>query len=141
MYRTHHNGDLRLSHLNQTVTLIGWVAKKRNLGSLLFIDLRDRSGIVQVFAKQDEVSIPDIRNEYLIQVTGVVSRKEVANLNLPTGEVEVLAQTIKVINKANATPMIVADETDALEEVRLKYRYLDLRRPSMKTSSLFARKS
>lgn len=140
MYRTHHNGDLRLSHLNQTVTLIGWVAKKRNLGSLLFIDLRDRSGIVQVFAKQDEVSIPDIRNEYLIQVTGVVSRKEVANPNLPTGEVEVLAQTIKVINKANATPMIVADETDALEEVRLKYRYLDLRRPSMQNKLIIRSK-
>lgn len=131
MYRTHYNGELRLTHLHQHVTLVGWVAKKRNLGSLLFIDLRDRSGIVQVFVKSDELAIPDIRNEYLIQVKGIVSKKDVANPNLATGEIEILAEEIKLINKANPTPMIVADETDALEEVRLKYRYLDLRRPAM----------
>lgn len=140
MYRTHNNGELRLAHLNQSVTLIGWVAKKRNLGSLLFIDLRDRSGIVQVFVKTDELVVPDIRNEYLIQVEGIVRKKDVANPNLATGEVEVLAGKITLINKANPTPMIVADETDALEEVRLKYRYLDLRRPTMQNKLLIRSK-
>lgn len=129
--RTHHCGELRISNLNEEVTVLGWVSKRRNLGSLLFIDLRDRYGIVQILVKTDEIEVPEIRNEYLIQVTGIVTKKDVPNKNLATGEIEVVASQINIINKSENPPMIIADETDALEDIRLKYRYLDLRRPVM----------
>ena len=129
--RSHHCGELRISDVNKEVSVIGWVSKKRNLGSLLFIDLRDRYGIIQILVKTDEINVPEIRNEYLLNVTGVVSKKDVPNKNIPTGEVEIIASEIKLINKSEQTPLIIADETDALEDVRLKYRYLDLRRPIM----------
>ncbi len=130
MERTCRNTELSLKDVGRKVTLLGWVAKRRNLGSILFIDLRDRSGIIQIMVKDAE-KVPDIRNEYVIQVKGVVSKKEVANKNLKTGEIEVIADEIVVVNTAKLTPIIVADETDALEDTRLKYRYLDLRRPCM----------
>lgn len=126
--RTNHCGELRISDVGKEVDILGWVAKKRNLGSLLFIDLRDRWGIVQVTVKTDDVKIPDLRNEYVISVHGKVSKKDQPNQNLPTGEIEVIAESIKVINTSEQPPIIVADDTDALEDVRLKYRYLDLRR-------------
>ncbi len=129
--RSHHCGELRISDVNKEVSVIGWVSKKRNLGSLLFIDLRDRYGIIQILVKTDEINVPEIRNEYLLNVTGIVSKKDVPNKNIPTGEVEIIASEIKLINKSEQTPLIIADETDALEDVRLKYRYLDLRRPIM----------
>ena len=131
MYRTRNNGTLRSSDIGKTVELVGWVSKKRNLGSLLFIDLRDRSGVIQVTIKTDEITIPEIRNEFVLKVKGVVSKKDVSNPNLKTGEVEVLATSIEVINKAKNPPIIIADTTDALEDTRLKYRYLDLRRSTM----------
>jgi len=126
--RTNHCGELRLTDLNKEVDLLGWVAKKRNLGSLVFIDLRDRWGIVQVTVQTDKVNLPDIRNEYVISVHGTVCKKNESNKNLATGEVEVIASEIKVINTAEQPPFIIADDTDALEDIRLKYRYLDLRR-------------
>lgn len=129
--RTHHCGDLRIEDVGKTVDILGWVAKKRNLGSLLFIDLRDRWGIVQVLVKTEEISVPDIRNEYIISVHGVVNKKDQPNKSLATGDIEVEALEIKVINTASQPPIIIADNTDALEDVRLKYRYLDLRRPIM----------
>ncbi|NLI94861.1 MAG: aspartate--tRNA ligase [Erysipelotrichaceae bacterium] len=131
MLRTIENGKLRLEHVGENVELVGWVAKRRNLGSLIFIDLRDRTGIIQLIVKTDEISVPEVRNEYVIHVKGVVRKKDVANPLLKTGEVEVEVSELQVINKAETTPLIIADETDALEEVRLKYRYLDLRRPIM----------
>ena len=130
MERTCYNTDLSLSDVGRKVTLVGWVSKRRNLGSLLFIDLRDRSGIIQIVVNED-VKIPDVRNEYVISVNGTVSKKEVPNKLLKTGEIEVIAESIEVFSKAKTTPLIIADETDALEDVRLKYRYLDLRRPSL----------
>lgn len=130
MERTYKNNDLSLKNVNENVTLLGWVAKKRNFGALLFIDLRDRSGLVQVVVNEN-VTIPDIRNEYIIQVKGVVSKRLSPNPLLKTGEIEVIASEITVINTAKTTPLIIADETDALEDTRLKYRYLDLRRPIM----------
>ncbi|HPS19167.1 MAG TPA: aspartate--tRNA ligase, partial [Bacilli bacterium] len=130
MERTCWNTDLSISNLNQSVTLVGWVSKRRNLGSILFIDLRDRSGLIQIMVK-DADKIPDVRNEYVIQVKGVVAKRETPNPKMKTGEIEILADEIKVINTAKITPMIIADETDALEDTRLKYRYLDLRRPCM----------
>ncbi len=130
MNRTCFNTDLSIKNVEQKVSLIGWVSKKRNLGSLMFIDLRDRSGIVQVLVN-DSINCPDIRNEYVIHVTGTVKKKDVPNKALKTGEIEVVADNIEVINTAKTTPLIIADETDALEDTRLKYRYLDLRRPVM----------
>lgn len=131
MYRTHTNGELRISDVGKEVTLVGWVSKKRNLGSLVFIDLRDRYGYTQVLLNEDFPIANEIRNEYIIQVKGIVSKKEVANPKLATGEIEVVANDVKIVNTAELPPFIIADNTDALEDTRLKYRYLDLRRPVM----------
>lgn len=130
MERTHRNTELSIQNLNEHVTLVGWVSKRRNLGSILFVDLRDRSGIVQIVIN-DNIEIPDIRNEYVIQVKGIVSKRGNPNPNLKTGEIEVVAEEVTLINTAKTTPLIIHDETDALEDTRLKYRYLDLRRPMM----------
>ena len=132
MYKTHHNNELNVNNLNQTVSLVGWVAKRRNLGSLVFIDLRDREGITQVVC--DDLlleSVKDVRNEYLLKVEGDVRLRKDANPKLQTGEIEVIAKKVEIINKAELTPLMIQDDTDALEEIRLKYRYLDLRRPMM----------
>ncbi len=132
MERTIENGVLRLSNVNENVTLVGWVAKKRNFGSLVFIDLRDRTGICQIVCKEEFAEVTaKIRNEYVIKVSGKVVEREQKNPNLPTGDVEVIADEITIINVADTTPLIIADQTDALEDTRLKYRYLDLRRPCM----------
>lgn len=132
MNRTHNNGELRASHIGERVELVGWVAKKRNLGSLVFIDLRDRSGIVQlVFDETFADQLKEVRNEYVLSVSGVVQKRKDANPDLATGEIEVAGDGIQIINEAKTTPLIIADETDALEDTRLQYRYLDLRRPIM----------
>lgn len=130
MERTNYNGELRIGDAGKEVTLVGWVSTRRNLGSILFIDLRDNTGIVQLCV-EDPSKVPDVRNEYVIQVKGVVRKKDVPNPKLPTGEIEVVTENIKVINKADNPPFIIADKTDALEDTRLEYRYLDLRRPCM----------
>ena len=130
MYRTHNNGELRLQDVNSEVTLCGWVAKRRNFGALVFIDLRDRYGITQLVFNEDiAAQISDVRNEYVLQVKGTVVERKDKNPKLETGEIEVVVSEVKIINTAITTPMIIADETDALEDTRLKYRYLDLRRP------------
>ncbi len=131
MERSHYSNELGLTNVGEKVSLLGWVSKRRNLGSLLFIDLRDRYGIVQIVVN-DGLEIPDVRNEYVIQVKGEVAKRATANPKLKSGEIEVIASEIVVLNTAKTTPIIVADETDALEDTRLKYRYLDLRRPCMK---------
>ena len=133
MKRTCYNTELSLDNVGQVVSLVGWVAKKRNLGSLVFIDLRDRSGIIQLTV-QEGIEIPDVRNEYVIAVEGKVAKKDVPNKNLKTGDIEVIVSKIEVLSKAKPTPMIIADETDALEDLRLKFRYLDLRRPSLQNN-------
>ena len=131
-HRTHNNGELRLSNVGEKVTLIGWVSKKRNFGAFVFIDLRDRFGITQIVASEANFDIlKSIKNEYIIKVTGTVSERESKNPNLATGDIEINAEELEIINTANQTPFIIADKTDALEETRLKYRYLDLRRPVM----------
>lgn len=130
MERTCFNTDLSEKDEGRQVTLVGWVSKRRNLGSILFIDLRDRSGIIQIMVK-DADKAPDIRNEYVLQVKGTVSLREQPNTKIATGKIEVIADEITVVNTAKLTPLIIADETDALEDTRLKYRYLDLRRPCM----------
>ena len=132
MLRTIENGKLRLEHVGQSVELVGWVAKKRNFGQLVFIDLRDRTGICQlVFDESFSEKTKSIRNEYVLHVKGTVNQRKDANPDLATGEVEVLVTELEIINTAKTTPLIIADETDALEDTRMQYRYLDLRRPIM----------
>ena len=133
MNRDHTCGQLRKTDAGKHVKLAGWVAKRRNLGSIVFIDLRDRYGITQVtFDETHSDAIKDVRNEYVIEIEGTVNVKEQPNPKLETGEIEVLADSCKVLSTAKTTPMIIADETDALEELRLKYRYLDIRRNPIK---------
>ena len=141
MNRTHHNGDLRLENVNEHVELVGWVVKKRNFGQLVFIDLRDRSGICQlVFDESMSEALKDVRNEYVLSVSGTVLQRKDANLDLKTGEIEVKVEKFEIINKAKTTPLIIADETDALEDTRLQYRYLDLRRPVMQNKLIMRHK-
>ena len=133
MYRTHTCGQLRKEDAGKNVRLCGWVAKRRNLGSIVFIDLRDRYGITQIaFDEEHAEDVKDVRNEYVIEVDGTVVLKEKANPKLLTGEIELAANSVRILSKANTPPMIIADETDALEDLRLKYRYLDIRRNPIK---------
>lgn len=135
MKRTHQNGKLRIENLNEKVTLVGWVQKRRNLGSLIFIDLRDRSGLVQlVFDETMEEKIRSVRNEYVLQVQGVVVERQDKNKQLPTGDIEIKVEEVEIINVAETSPIMIADNTDTLEETRLKYRYLDIRRTPIKNN-------
>lgn len=126
--RTDYNGNLRKVDVGREVVLCGWASKVRKLGGITFIDLRDSTGIVQLTVN-DPDSAPDVRSEYVIQAKGKVALKKDPNPALKTGEVEVIVSEINVFNKAETTPFIIADKTDALEETRLQYRYLDIRRP------------
>lgn len=135
MLRTHTAGSLRAEHIGQTVTLSGWVDRRRDHGGVAFIDLRDASGIAQVVIRDEEVAHP-LRSEFVLQVTGEVSRRPAGNENpnLPTGEVELIAAEVTVLNESAPLPFQVSSglaESDPIgEEVRLKHRYLDLRRPA-----------
>ena len=133
--RTEYCGQLRQSHVGQQVTLCGWVNRRRDLGSLIFIDMRDREGIVQVFFDPDRADAlklaSELRNEFCIQVTGTVRAREEKNINadMATGAIEVLASDLTIINRSESLPL---DSNHVnTEEARLKYRYLDLRRPEM----------
>ncbi len=137
MNRTYYNGDLRIENVGETVELLGWVSKRRNFRSIVFIDLRDRSGIIQLVVNADEYpEIEKVRSEYVLSVKGLVTERQDKNPKLPTGDVEIEVMSFNIINKAAQTPMIIADETDALEDTRLKYRYLDLRRPVMQKNMM-----
>ncbi|MCI5880015.1 MAG: aspartate--tRNA ligase [Bacillales bacterium] len=126
------NETLNLSYLNEKVTLYGWVSKKRNLGGLIFIDLRDRSGIVQLMIKPENefyTLAETLKNEYVIKVDGIVKERESKNSKLKTGDIEIDVTNLEVINTSAETPFPITDDVTALEDTRLKYRYLDLRRP------------
>ena len=131
---THHNGELYIKHVGEHVYLKGWAAKVRNLGGLIFIDLRDKKGITQLVVKPEnenyEIALK-VRNEFVIETKGVVIERESKNLNIPTGEIEVDVTSLTILNTAETPPIMISDQTDALEDTRLKYRYLDLRRPVM----------
>ncbi len=134
MLRSDEAGTLRASHTGQTVTLAGWVARRRDHGGVAFLDLRDASGVVQVVARDEvlaEGGAHDVRNEYCVQVTGEVRERPSGNANpdLPTGEVEVVATRIDVLNPSAPLPFQIDERVTVGEEARLKYRYLDLRRP------------
>ena len=135
MIRTHDAGTLRASDAGQTVTLAGWVASRRDHGGVAFIDVRDASGTVQVVVRGDAIA-HDMRNEWCVAVTGDVREREAGNVNpnLPTGGVEVAAASIEVLNQAAPLPFPIDDQTQVGEEARLKYRYLDLRRPAPATA-------
>ena len=130
MLRTHPAGDLRAEHAGQTVTLAGWVDRRRDHGGVAFVDLRDGSGIVQVVVR-DETVAAGLRSEFCIRVEGSVERRPPGNQNpnLPTGEVEVVAATLEVLGEAAPLPFQVDEAVSVSEDVRLRYRYLDLRRP------------
>ena len=133
MLRTHTAGSLRAEHIGQTVTLAGWVDRRRDHGGVAFIDLRDASGIAHVVIRDDTVA-HGLRNEYVLQVTGTVGLRPEgnANLNLATGEIEIVASDVVVLNESATLPFQVSSALDEQigEEARLKYRYLDLRRPA-----------
>jgi aspartyl-tRNA synthetase len=138
MYRTHNCGELRASHAGQTVMLAGWVHRRRDHGGVVFIDLRDRYGLTQVVFNPDLPKetldlLSDVRAEWVLQVTGLAHKRPegMTNPNMPTGEVEIIAGEIVVLNQAKPTPLIVNRESDENEDLRLKYRYIDLRRERM----------
>lgn len=132
MLYTHNNGELTIKNVGANVKLKGWVSRVRNLGGLIFIDLRDMHGITQVVVHPENTFYNEatkLRSEYVILVEGEVIKRVSPNKQLKTGEIEVNLTKLELLSTANTTPLIIADETDALEDVRLKYRYLDLRRP------------
>jgi len=146
MKRTHNNGELRITHVGEKVCLKGWVAKSRHLGGLIFIDLRDRFGMTQLMVNP-EVAQPHVasvaetlRNEYVIELQGTVIERESKNADMPTGDIEIDVLAINILAKAETTPLIIADATDALEDTRLTYRYLDLRRPVMQKNLMLRHK-
>lgn len=139
MYKSHTCGELRTNHAGSEVTLAGWVNRRRVLGGINFVDLRDRFGLVQVVSDPTDYpeihqALGEVRPEWVIQVTGTVRLRPegLANPNMPTGEVEVLARSIRVLNQAKTTPITISKEEGENEEIRLRYRYLDLRRERMR---------
>ncbi len=140
MLRTHTCGELRLAHVNQTVTLAGWVQRLRDKGGLLWIDLRDRYGITQLIFDEsttDAALIAAAKNlgrEYVILVTGIVIERLSKNDKMPTGDVEVKVTHLSLLNASKIPPFTIEDETDGGDELRMKYRYLDLRRTPVRES-------
>ncbi|MGN6251990.1 MAG: aspartate--tRNA ligase [Marmoricola sp.] len=131
MIRTHDAGTLRLEQAGETVTLAGWVARRRDHGGVAFIDLRDASGVAQVVIRDESVA-HGLRNEYVVAVTGEVARRPEGNTNagIPTGDIEVIAERVEVLNEAAPLPFPIDDHVEVGEEARLRHRYLDLRRPA-----------
>jgi aspartyl-tRNA synthetase len=137
MYRTHTCGELRLSHAGNTVTLAGWVQRTRDLGGMTFVDLRDRYGITQLtFNTDSDATLREtarsLGREFVVQVSGTVMERQSKNVNMPTGEIEIFATELKVMNGAKTPPFTIEEETDGGDELRMKYRYLDLRRASVR---------
>ena len=142
--RTRTNGELRIENVGENVTLLGWCSKKRNLGGLIFIDLRDRTGIAQLIVEPDNANYNkalDVKNEYVLKVTGIVVERQNKNKNIPTGDVEINVSELTILNEAENPPMLIQDQTDALEDTRMKYRYLDLRRPVMQYNLMMRHKA
>ena len=129
MYRSHTNGELRLENVNNEVTLAGWVQKSRDLGAMTFVDLRDRYGITQlIFGEEHSEAAKALGREDVIQIKGTVIERESKNKNIPTGEIEITITELTILNKSKTPPFTIEDETDGGEELRMQYRYLDLRR-------------
>ncbi|HVU99367.1 MAG TPA: aspartate--tRNA ligase [Puia sp.] len=135
MYRTHTCGELRSAQIGQTVTLAGWVQTLRKFGSITFIDLRDRYGITQLLFGENlnkQLSDQPLGREYVLQVKGVVTERTSKNPQLPTGDIEITVQSFAILNKAATPPFTIQDDTDGGDDLRMKYRFLDLRRPAVR---------
>jgi len=146
MYRSHHCGQLRTSHINEEVTLSGWVQKSRDKGFVIWVDLRDRYGITQLIFDAERTPeammtmAKSLGREFVIQVTGTVIVRASKNPNLETGDIEILVSKLTVLNDAKVPPFTIEDQTDGGEELRMKYRYLDIRRNPVKDNLIFRHK-
>ncbi|MBU3822183.1 aspartate--tRNA ligase [Flavobacteriaceae bacterium XHP0103] len=146
MYRSHNCGELRASNVNETVTLSGWVQKLRDKGFIVWVDLRDRYGITQLVFDEERTSkeimeqAQNLGREFVIQVTGTVIERASKNPNIPTGAIEILVSELTILNEALLPPFTIEDKTDGGEELRMKYRYLDIRRNPVKNSLIFRHK-
>ena len=142
MKRSYYCGDLRQTHIGEKVTLMGWVQKKRNLGGLIFTDLRDRSGIVQIvfdteISEETFNKANNLKGEFVIAIEGTVRMRESINKNIATGDIEVFADQLKILSEADNPPIHITDDDNAGENLRLKYRYLDLRKNKMQKRLVF----
>ena len=146
MFRTHTNGELSLKNLNETVTLAGWVQTIRDKGFMIWVDLRDRYGITQLVFDEERTSkdllekAKNLGREFVIQVEGKVIERASKNPKIPTGEIEILVEKLTVLNESVLPPFTIEDETDGGEELRMKYRYLDIRRNPVKDKLIFRHK-
>ncbi len=146
MYRSHNCGELNASHINTEVTLAGWVQKSRDKGFMNWVDLRDRYGITQLIFDESRTEkavfelAKTLGREFVIQIKGIVIEREAKNKNIPTGEIEILVSELNILNSALTPPFTIEDETDGGEDIRMKYRYLDIRRNPVKNSLLFRHK-
>lgn len=145
MLRTHTCGELNATNINQTVTLCGWIQKVRKLGGMIFIDLRDRYGITQLAFNNETNAVlcqqvEKFGREWVIRVTGTVAERYSKNKNIPTGDIEIIASEVEVLNESMTPPFTIEDESDGGDELRMKYRYLDLRRNPVKNNILFRHK-
>ncbi len=135
MFRTHTCGELGLANVDREVTLAGWVQTLRKFGSITFIDLRDRYGITQLLldeAQNEALAENPLGREFVIQATGIVSERSSKNLQIPTGEIEIRVSRITILNKSATPPFTIQDETDGGDDLRMRFRYLDLRRNAVK---------
>ena len=143
MYRTHHCGELSLEHLNQSVTLSGWVQKNINKGFIIWTDLRDRYGITQLIFDEERTpkgvfeKAQGLGREFVIQIQGTVIERESKNANMSTGDIEILVDNLSVLNASKTPPFTIEDKTDGGEELRMQYRYLDIRRSAVKEKLMF----
>src|SRR5947209_762180 len=135
--RTHYAGELRGEHIGKKVTINGWISSHRDLGGLLFLDIRDRSGIVQSIVEPSDSTMflyeegKKLRSEFVVSIEGIIRRRSNPNPKIPTGEIEILVSSIQVLNESEVPPFVIEEHVKANEDLRLKYRYLDLRRPSL----------
>ena len=145
--RTHRCAELNVANVGQQVTVMGWAHKRRDLGGLIFVDLRDRSGIVQLVFNNEVSSevfnkAEAIRSEYVLAVVGEVVKRadEAVNPKIPTGEIEIIAKELRILSSSETPPIYIEEDTDVNEALRLKYRYLDLRRPDMQRNLILRHK-
>lgn len=139
MYRTNTCGELRVSDVGKEVTLAGWVQRSRKMGGMTFVDIRDRYGLTQiVFNEANDKNLCEKANklgrEYCVQISGVVNKRESVNNNIPTGEIEIIANSLNILSDSLTPPFTIEDETDGGDDIRMRYRYLDLRRPSVRAN-------
>ncbi|MBR5127209.1 MAG: Asp-tRNA(Asn)/Glu-tRNA(Gln) amidotransferase GatCAB subunit C, partial [Roseburia sp.] len=147
LHRSHRCTEVSSANIGETVTVMGWVQKRRNLGSLIFIDLRDRSGILQLVFNEESVGAEgyakaeSLRSEFVIAVTGKVEKRSAAvNENLKTGDIEIIATDIRILSESQTPPFAIEENSPTKEDIRLKYRYLDLRRPDIQNKLMLRSK-